>query len=224
MVRFEAKVTDGADHTETVSKTVPVSNRPIQISLLPEGGRLIPGLENRVFVAAIYPDGKPASVDVVLWQGNRPQLSDEGWLGGLFGHKPLGASAPRIPASPRSSSRLSLTGFRATEWKERPVEMLGGTIVQNSAPTNVFDACAVAQDSTGDIAVAPLILTSEPLGENLLLRLDKAIYRAGSTLKAEILTNAGGKTVYFDVVRSGQTLLTRWLDTKDCRAATTPDR
>src|SRR5207249_774099 len=57
LVRLEAAVTDTADHAETISKTYPVSDQPIKVSLIPEGGRLAPGLDNRVFAAAIYPDG-----------------------------------------------------------------------------------------------------------------------------------------------------------------------
>src|SRR5205823_11570987 len=48
-------------------KTYPVSNTPVRVSLIPEGGRVVPGLENRIFVAAIYPDGSPAVCDVKLW-------------------------------------------------------------------------------------------------------------------------------------------------------------
>ena len=39
------------------------------VTLLPEGGRITPGLENRVFAAATYPDGSPAQCDVKLWLG-----------------------------------------------------------------------------------------------------------------------------------------------------------
>src|SRR5581483_10532174 len=60
LVRLEVKVTDTADHTEVINKTYPVSAQPIQVSLIPEGGRIVPGLENRIFAAAIYPDGSPA--------------------------------------------------------------------------------------------------------------------------------------------------------------------
>ncbi|HZU38541.1 MAG TPA: MG2 domain-containing protein, partial [Gemmataceae bacterium] len=69
LVRLEVKLTDTADHTETISKTYPVSNQPIRVSLLPEGGKLVPDMDNRVFVAAVYPDGSPAACDVQVWLG-----------------------------------------------------------------------------------------------------------------------------------------------------------
>src|SRR5205807_3153004 len=61
LVKLDVKVTDTADHGETVTRTYNVSDQPIRVSLIPEGGRLVPGMENRVFAAAIYPDGSPAA-------------------------------------------------------------------------------------------------------------------------------------------------------------------
>src|SRR5262249_21356057 len=66
IVKLEVKITDTADHTETITKTYPVSSTPVRVSLIPEGGRVVPGLENRIFVAAIYPDGSPAACDANL--------------------------------------------------------------------------------------------------------------------------------------------------------------
>src|SRR5262245_8273361 len=69
LVRLEVKITDTADHTETVTRTYPVSDQPIKVSLIPEAGRLVPGVENRVFAAAVYPDGSPAVCNVKVWLG-----------------------------------------------------------------------------------------------------------------------------------------------------------
>src|SRR5262249_40770171 len=55
-------------------------------------------------------------------------------------------------------------------------------------------------------------------GDNILMRLDKAIYRGGDSLNAEIRSSAASATVYLDIVKNGQTLLTRWLDVKDGKA------
>jgi len=70
LVKLEVKITDTADHTETVTRTYPVAAQPIKLSLIPEGGRLMPGVENRIFAAAIYPDGSPAAdCEVKFWKG-----------------------------------------------------------------------------------------------------------------------------------------------------------
>src|SRR5262249_47839252 len=39
LVKLEIKVTDTADHSETITKTYSVSDQPIRVSLIPEGGR-----------------------------------------------------------------------------------------------------------------------------------------------------------------------------------------
>ncbi len=52
----------------------------------------------------------------------------------------------------------------------------------------------------------------------MLLRLDKAIYKGGEPVHIDIRSSAGMPTVYLDVVKSGQTLLTQWLDVKKGKA------
>src|SRR5262249_51341319 len=66
IIKLEVKVTDTADHTETITKTYPVSNTPIRVSLMPEGGRGAPGLKTGILGGAIYPDGSRAQCDVKL--------------------------------------------------------------------------------------------------------------------------------------------------------------
>src|SRR5262249_38211176 len=86
IVKLEVKVTDNADHVEKVVKSYPVSDQPIRVSLISEGGKLVPDMKNRVFVAAIYPDGSPAECDVKLWTGSSagvaPGTAAPGFPGG----------------------------------------------------------------------------------------------------------------------------------------------
>jgi hypothetical protein len=207
LVRLEVKVTDTADHTETITKTYPVSAQPIQLSLIPEGGRLVPGLENRIFAAAIYPDGSPARCDVRVWVGQAAK------------GKPL----DEIKTNEAGLAEFKLTPkaeqFRQGGWGNRTVEMMGGQKQMVGGPQQVFDLTAAAKDSRGDTAQATVNLTSEPLGENVLLRLDKAVYKGGDSLNIDVLTSAGLPTVYLDVIKAGQTVLTQWLDVKDGKAS-----
>jgi 5-hydroxyisourate hydrolase-like protein (transthyretin family) len=80
LVKLEAKVTDTADHTETITKTYPVSAQAIQVSLIAEGGRLVPDMENRIFTAAVYPDGSPAAkCNIKIWRAGlreRPEAAN----------------------------------------------------------------------------------------------------------------------------------------------------
>jgi uncharacterized protein YfaS (alpha-2-macroglobulin family) len=208
LVKLEVKITDTADHTETVTRTYPVAEQSIKVSLIPEGGRLMPGVENRVFAAAIYPDGSPAAgCEIKFWKGREAKgkphtavkTSDSGLAEWKF--------------TPRKED------FHQGAWGPRNVEVAGGVAPQAWGPQNLLDVAVEARDAKGNTAKAATELNSEPLGENVLLRLDKAIYKGGDTMKVEILTSAGLPTTYLDVVKGGQTLLTRWLDVKDGKAS-----
>jgi uncharacterized protein YfaS (alpha-2-macroglobulin family) len=363
LVKLDAVVTDSADHSETVAKTFSVSNQPIQVSLIPEGGRLIPGMENRVFAAAVYPDGTPAECDVFLWQdrirfdgtpnmtytayhGSWEMLPDfsklkpvstgpavgfdlslsgqlerfgirfEGFLkiekeaeytlylssddGGKLlldgkqvaindGCHPVTTVSTKVKLTkgmhPIEVAMFNLTGpmglgveiegpdlarqdinrhvfmtakgnppgkkiedvykpiarlktnasglaeFRFTPdakkfhagAAQRQVEMLGGQIVNTAVAAQVLDLSAQARDARGNVANTSLTVQADAFGNNVLLRLDKSMYRGGDTLKADIRTSAGLPTVYLDLVRGGQTLLTRWVDVKDGKASLSYD-
>src|SRR5262249_28168776 len=132
IVKLDAKVTDTADHAESATRTCPVSDQPIKVSFLPEGGRLIPGLENKVFVAALYPDGSPAEgCKVEVYQGQ----------------KAAGKPIASVKANATGLAEVTLTPkaeqFRAGEFGQHNVEMLGGT-QQRWGPNNLFDLSAAA--------------------------------------------------------------------------------
>ena len=207
LVKLEAKVTDTADHTETIVKTYPVSAQAIQVSLIAEGGRLIPDMENRLFAAAVYPDGSPAAKCAIkVWQGQAAK------------GKPLAevqtneAGLAEFTVTPKADQ------FRQAGWGQRNIEMLGGQQTQAWGPQQIFDLTAEARDAKGETARTSVQLNSEPFGENVLLRLDKAIYKGGEPMGIDIRSSAGMPTVYLDVVKSGQTLLTKWLDVKKGKA------
>jgi hypothetical protein len=204
IVKLEARVTDTAKHSETITKTYPVSNQAIRLSLIPEGGRLTPGVENRVFAAAIYPDGSPAVARVDLWKGKE--------------------KGKGLPLKSLQTNEAGLAEFRFTpaaadlrpgQWGQRKVDMLGGQQIDVWGPQNLLDLFAEAKDEKGNKATALSALNSEPLGVNVLLRLNKAIYKGGESVEIDVRTSAGMPTVYLDIVREGQTLLTKWLDVKD---------
>ncbi len=211
LVKLEVKVTDTADHSEVVNKTYPVSAQPIQVSLIPEGGRLVPGMENRIFAAAIYPDGSPAVCDVRVWTGNQAQGKP------LVELKTNEAGLADFKLTPKSEQ------FRQGNWGQHAIEMVGGQKPQVWGPQHLFDLTAEARDARGETARTTASLTSEPAGENVLLRLDKAVYKGGDSVKVDVRTSAGLPTVYLDVIKAGQTVLTRWLEVKEGKAEHTLD-
>jgi alpha-2-macroglobulin family protein/MG2 domain-containing protein/macroglobulin-like protein len=206
LVKLDIKVTDTADHAESVTRTYSVSDRSIRASVIPEGGRLTPNMDNRVFVAAMYPDGSPAAdCKVMVWAGRESKGVP------LATIKANAAGLAEFHFTPRENQ------FRPGQWSQQNVEMLGGTQIQ-WAPKLAFDMRIVATDARGNRAESTAELNGQPIGDNLLVRLNQAIYRAGDRLDIDIHTSAALPTVFLDIVRGGQILLSKWLAVEKGRA------
>src|SRR5262249_7206040 len=159
----------------------------IRVSIIPESGRLVPGLENRLFVAAIYPDGHPAPCTVKLWTGR------EGKGDPLATGKTNAAGLAEFRLTPKPEQ------FRAAHWEQKNIEMLGGQARPVWGQKHLLDLTAEAKDARGNTARAVTEVASDPLGENVVLRLDKAIYRGGDAMKVDLRTSAGLPTAYLDI-------------------------
>jgi hypothetical protein len=192
VVRLEAKVTDTADHSETVGRTYPVSDQAIRLSLIPEAGRLLPGMENKVYVAALYPDGSPAKCEVKAWPGRDAKGKPPATV------KTSAAGLAELSVTPRPEQ------YRVAGWAQRQVETLGGTTAGPFVESRLFDLTAEARDQSGNVARTTAALNRDPFGDNVLLRLDKAIYQGGEKVDIDVRSSAGLPTVYLDVIKNGQ--------------------
>jgi 5-hydroxyisourate hydrolase-like protein (transthyretin family) len=65
-VRLDVEVIDQANHSEKISAKKKVVRDVIGLSIVPEGGMLRPGLDNRIYVLANYPDGTPCMAQVEM--------------------------------------------------------------------------------------------------------------------------------------------------------------
>ena len=74
-VAVEASVKDAAEHAETRGEPITVSETPLLITAIPEGGTLVRGLENEVYILASYPDGTPAKADIQVRMGGVRQTT-----------------------------------------------------------------------------------------------------------------------------------------------------
>ena len=151
----------------------------------------MPGMENRMFAATIYPDGSPAACDIHVWMGR----------------KSSGKPFARVKTNEAGLVEFRLTPrpeqFRPGPGGEATVEMLGGHTAPFRGPSLLLDLFTEAQDGKGQVARTRAEVNSDPLGENVLLRLDKAVYKGGESLKVEVRSSAGLSTAYLDLVRGG---------------------
>jgi hypothetical protein len=92
-VLVEATVKDSSGHAETRGEPILVSTSPLIITAIPEGGTLIPNLENQIFVLISYADGKPAQAEIkVRAAGNADQTAVSDESGIAMVHLTAGAS------------------------------------------------------------------------------------------------------------------------------------
>ncbi len=62
----EAQVKDGADHVERAYLRLPIAQEPLVLEAMPESGKLVPGVENIVYLMAGTPDGMPVAAEVTI--------------------------------------------------------------------------------------------------------------------------------------------------------------
>src|ERR1039457_406863 len=168
-VLVEATVKDAAGHSETRGEPIVVSQAPLIVTAVPEGGTLAPHLENQVFILTSYPDGQPAKTDIkVQAAGNAEQkvTTDDG-----------GVAVIRLRPG---------TGSQTLE----------------------IDAA----DRDGNHATSSVTVQSRTGADQILLRTERAVYRPGDRIDFRVFSTRERGTAYLDVVKDGQTVLTRDVD------------
>jgi hypothetical protein len=165
-VLIEASVKDAAGHAETRGEPITVSESPLTVTAVPEGGTLIPNLENQIFVVTAYPDGTPAVASVKVRAANNPEqiaTTDDG-----------GVAVIRL---------------RAGDGRE--------------------DVEIEARDQEGNHAASAVRFQARGGADQVLLRTEHAVYRAGDRIALRVFSTRKRGTAYVDVVKEGQTVLTR---------------
>jgi A-macroglobulin TED domain/Alpha-2-macroglobulin family/Carboxypeptidase regulatory-like domain/A-macroglobulin receptor binding domain/MG2 domain len=108
-VVVEATVKDAAEHAETRGEPITVSETPLVITAIPEGGKLVRGLENEVYILASYPDGAPAKADIEARIGRSRQAAktDDAGIATIEVPGNEANNALRIDADDRKGNRTS---------------------------------------------------------------------------------------------------------------------
>jgi uncharacterized protein YfaS (alpha-2-macroglobulin family) len=168
-VLIEATVKDSAGHSESRGQPITVSDSPILITAIPEGGTLVPNLQNQVFILTSYPDGTPATSEVTVrssGDGDQHVSTDDGGI--------------------------AIIAIKAKEGK---------------------DALGIeARDQEGNQASSKVELEARAGEDQILLRTERAVYRAGERIKLKVFSTKARGAAYVDIVKEGQTVLTRDLD------------
>jgi uncharacterized protein YfaS (alpha-2-macroglobulin family) len=174
-VLIEATVRDSVGHSETRGEPITVSESPLLVTAVPEGGVLVPNLENEVFILASYPDGTPAKAIVTIHSdGNSDQSlsTDDG-----------GVALARITPRP-GKQNLQIE----------------------------------ASDQEGNKESSKVELESRAGEDQVLLRSEHAVYRAGERIQLKVFSSKPRGAAYVDVVKDGQTVLTRDVDLQNGQA------
>ena len=171
----EAVVKDSAAHSETRGEPITISQSPLLITAVPEGGTLIPHIENQVFILSSYPDGTPANTTLTV---HLPGIGDQ---------------------------QVSTDS--------------GGVAVIHVTPNADMESLHVeADDHHGNRASSSIPLQTRSSADQVLLRTDHAVFKTGDRIQLKVLSTRSSGSAYIDVVKNGQTILTRDLDLQNGQA------
>jgi hypothetical protein len=171
----EATVKDSAGHSETRGEPITVSQTPLLINAIPEGGTLIPHLENQVFLLTSYPDGTPTSAALTV----------------------------HIPGEHDQHVNADSSGIAT-------IHIAAGS----GSPSLRVDA----DDHRGARTTVNLPLETREGADQILLRVNRAVIKAGEPMVLKLLSTRARGSAYIDIVRNGQTVLTRDLDLQNGQA------
>jgi A-macroglobulin TED domain/Alpha-2-macroglobulin family/Carboxypeptidase regulatory-like domain/MG2 domain/A-macroglobulin receptor binding domain/Alpha-2-macroglobulin bait region domain len=174
----EATIKDSAEHAETRGEPITVSQSALLITAVPEGGTLIPHLENQVFLLSSYPDGTPAAASLTV-------------------HIP-GAHDQHVTAD---SSGIATINFAPG----------------SESPTLRVDA----DDHRGARTTVSLPLEMRGGADQILLRVNHAVVKTGERIALSVVATRTRGSAYIDIVRNGQTILTRDVDLQNGQAELT---
>jgi len=173
-VVVEATVKDAADHSETRGEPITVSQTSLLITAVPEGGKLVRGLENEVFVLASYPGGTPAKADLVVHTA---------------------AAQDRVQTDEAGIATVRILGNDAN------------SVLRIDA-----------DDHKGNRASESLTLETRAGEDQVLVRTSHAVARPGDRMEIAVLSTRQRGAAYIDLVRDGQTILTRDVNLENGRA------
>lgn len=179
-VLVEATVKDSASHAESRGEPIAVSPSALLITAIPESGKLIPDIENQVFILSSYPDGTPARTSLTIHRHGLPALQ--------VSTDDAGVAVIHLPAR-----------------KDDEAFAVHASLGKESLHID-------ADDHRGNHTSTKIDLGYRDGADQILLRTEHALYRAGDVMHLKVFSSRERGAAYLDIVKDGQTILTRDVD------------
>lgn len=188
-VAFQVEVTDGANHTESRAESLTVSTNPILITAIPESGELVTKLTNKVYLLTSYPDGSPANTKITSGLAiPNKNETDELADGSVPDH------TLNLQTNADGIAEMELNG-------------------------NIRELKLKATDENGRVGIANVVMKQRPAGdESLIIRTDSALYKVGDKLAIKTISSKQKGSVYIDVIKDRQTILTKAIELEQGQA------
>ena len=186
--RLYAQVTDSGLRSARAMQAIAVTPRPIEMIAVPEARALVPGVENRVYLAARYPDGTPAQATI---------------------RYAVGGQTGKVECN-----SLGVASITVMPGKEEPDVALTTSDAQDR--TGAYQATLpLARPADTEWALRERFRLNTGRPERgtrprpLLLRPDRGLYRAGGVARVEVLAPGANEVVYVDAYAGGQSVVSR---------------
>jgi len=192
VVEFATTLKDTADHKQESHLSVPIVKDPISLVVVPEHRGLVPNVPNRIYISAATPDGAPLK-NIPIEVKATPTVPP-----------PAAAPAPQVGGGGNAAPEAKIPVAKALKTDDL------GLAVYEFTPGNTPVSLAVsATDDKGRRATTVQALQFATAQDGLILRTDKTLAKVGDRLNLEALSSMKGGTLYLDVIRNKQTILTR---------------
>ena len=177
VVEFHCSLVDGAQHTQESYLSKAVVKDPVLLAIVPESRSLVPGIKNRVFIAAATPDGTPL-------RGTSVTVTVDG-----------------------AGTKLRTDNLGLALYEFIPER------------TNIVKMTAMATGADGRTGSFSQTLSVSPSEEGILLRATQSLAKVGDRVNVSAISTTKRGTIYLDVIRDKQTILTKALAVRDGQAA-----
>ncbi len=118
------------------------------------------------------------------------------------------------PATAQIDVNVEQTNTRISGLK---TDALGITSVKLMPAADQLELTVSARDKQGNRTEKSIALQARPGEHHILLRTDQAMYKVGDTARATVLATRGKGTVYVDLLKEGQTVLTQSVELQSGR-------